>query len=113
MADAKRFQANNRARVQKGEWIDPALAKHSFSEAVDQWEEVHEVAQLHAEDAGALRERPCQARPPGARPRPIARIDYPTLSDFLAVLADSGVSASTVHKVWEAVRAPLGGGDPG
>lgn len=95
--DADRFAASVTTDIHRGDWTDPALGRQTFGEWADGW----------LPTIGALKPKTREGyesvlrhhlRPTFDR-TPVARIDYTTVSAFLAELTAKGARAGTVGHV--------------
>lgn len=94
--DAQRWMAEQRERINRGEWVDPAAARVLFGVAADEWLAVslHLKPKTRASYASLLRN---QALPRWER-IPLGRIRTNDISEWISGMIRAGLSGSRIRQ---------------
>jgi integrase len=102
--DAERFLDLSGADIQRGEWVDPALARTTFAQWVRQWE----ATTLHLREGtreAYLRELPSLNEAFG--PVPLGQITSMMVRTWMSDMLADGLTPSRVHRRYRLLRRIL------
>ena len=104
--EAERFLARQSADMQRGDYLDPRLARTTFGEWAEVWLEttIHLKPKTHATYESILRSR---VLPAFAKSR-IAAIEQIDVRRFVADLANAGDEPGTIRNTFNVVRLVFG-----
>jgi integrase len=95
--DAARFAAAVETDISRGDWVNPELARETFSYWADQW--LATTYHLKPKTQESYRSVLNHHLLPRLAHTPVARIDLPTVTSLLSELSRNGAGAGTVGNI--------------